>query len=83
MKGTTFLLTGGAEKVLRIFDLGRPDAPPAEIEGSPGSIRTAVWLHSDQSLLSSCSDAGGVRYCIASLFWHFESFLQYICEEDT
>lgn len=62
------MLTGGAEKVLRIFDLGRPDASPTEIEGSPGSIRTAVWLHSDQSLLSSCSDAGGVRYELQPFF---------------
>eukprot|EP00250_Pteridium_aquilinum_P006740 c16592_g1_i1 orf=2-1060(-) len=60
-ESTTFLLTGGSEKILRIFDLARPDAPPTEVEGSPGVIRTAVWLHSDQSLLSSSSDTGGVR----------------------
>ncbi|KAG6466018.1 hypothetical protein ZIOFF_076168 [Zingiber officinale] len=55
------LLTGGMEKILRTFDLNRPDAPPREIDKSPGSIRTVDWLHSDQTILSSCTDMGGVR----------------------
>ncbi|KAK4257351.1 hypothetical protein QN277_006949 [Acacia crassicarpa] len=55
------LLTGGLEKILRIYDLNRPDAPPREIEKSPGSIRTVTWLHNDQTILSSCTDMGGVR----------------------
>lgn len=50
------------EKVLRIFDLNRPDAPPREIEKSPGSVRTLAWLHSDQTILGSCTDMDGVRY---------------------
>ncbi|XP_076922116.1 uncharacterized protein LOC143583787 [Bidens hawaiensis] len=58
---THFLLTGGFEKILRVFDLNRPEASPREIEHSPGSIRTVLWLHSDQTILSSCSDSGGVR----------------------
>ncbi|XP_078428046.1 transducin/WD40 repeat-like superfamily protein [Wolffia australiana] len=58
---TNLLLTGGIEKVLRIFDLNRLDAPPREVAKSPGSVRTAAWLHSDQTLLSSCTDMGGVR----------------------
>ncbi|KAG6426000.1 hypothetical protein SASPL_110213 [Salvia splendens] len=61
------LLTGGMEKVLRIFDLNRPDAPPREIEKSPGSVRTISWLHSDQTILGSCTDMGGVRY--RSTYW--------------
>ncbi|KAJ7298636.1 hypothetical protein O6H91_Y513400 [Diphasiastrum complanatum] len=60
-ESTTCLLTGGTEKVLRICDLIRPDASPSELEGSPGSIRAAVWHHSDQTILSSCSDISGVR----------------------
>ncbi|KAK9082103.1 hypothetical protein Syun_031584 [Stephania yunnanensis] len=44
---THMLLTRGVEKVLRIFDLNRPDAPPREVDNSPGSIRTVAWLHSD------------------------------------
>ncbi|CDP03398.1 unnamed protein product [Coffea canephora] len=58
---TNFLLTGGVEKVLRIYDLNRPDAPPREVDKSPGSVRTVTWLHSDQTILSSCTDMGGVR----------------------
>ncbi|CAH1450869.1 unnamed protein product [Lactuca virosa] len=58
---THLLLTGGFEKILRIFDLNCPDAPPREVEkSSPGSVRTVAWLHSDQTILSSCSDSGGV-----------------------
>jgi serine-threonine kinase receptor-associated protein len=62
VQDTHLLLTGGFEKILRIFDLNRPDAPPREVDNSPGSIRTVAWLHSDQTILSSCADIGGVRY---------------------
>ncbi|KAE8736093.1 pentatricopeptide repeat-containing protein [Hibiscus syriacus] len=58
---TQLLLTGGVEKVLRIYDLNRPDAPPREVDKSPGSVRTVTWMHSDQTILSSCTDMGGVR----------------------
>uniref|UniRef100_A0A7N0TBH3 Serine-threonine kinase receptor-associated protein n=1 Tax=Kalanchoe fedtschenkoi TaxID=63787 RepID=A0A7N0TBH3_KALFE len=58
---THLLLTGGIEKILRIYDLNRPDAPPREVDKSPGSVRTVAWLHSDQTILSSCTDIGGVR----------------------
>lgn len=59
---THLLLTGGAEEILRIYDLNRPDAPPKEVDKSPGSVRSVAWLHSDQTILSSCTDMGGVRY---------------------
>ncbi|KAM7256524.1 hypothetical protein ACFE04_012265 [Oxalis oulophora] len=58
---TNFLTTGGHEKILRIFDLNRPDAPPRELDNSPGLVRTVAWLHSDQTIISSCSDISGVR----------------------
>ncbi|XP_066325265.1 uncharacterized protein [Miscanthus floridulus] len=58
---THMLLTGGFEKILRIYDLNLPDATPREIDKSPGSVRTVTWLHSDQTILSSCTDLGGVR----------------------
>ncbi|KAL9251900.1 Serine-threonine kinase receptor-associated protein-like protein [Drosera capensis] len=56
------LLTGGLEKVLRIFYLNHPEAPPREVDKSPGSVRTVAWLHSDQTILSSCTDIGGVSF---------------------
>lgn len=59
---TQFLLTGGFEKLLRVYDLNRPDAPPREVDKSPGSVRTVSWLHSDQTILGSCSDMGGIRF---------------------
>ena len=62
LQDTHLLLTGGFEKILRIYDLNQPDAPPREVHDSPGSVRTLAWLHSDQSILSSCTDIGGVRY---------------------
>ncbi|KAJ0018782.1 hypothetical protein Pint_11776 [Pistacia integerrima] len=43
---THLLLTGGLEKIFHILDLNRPDAPPREVDRSPGSVRT---------------DMGGVR----------------------
>ncbi|CAI9265385.1 unnamed protein product [Lactuca saligna] len=60
---THLLLTGGFEKILRILDLNRLDALPREVEkSSPGSMRTVAWLHSDQTILSSCSDSEGVSF---------------------
>jgi len=50
------------EKTLRVYDMNRPDAAPRELDKSPGSVRTAAWYHSDQTILSSCTDMGGVRY---------------------
>ncbi|KAK9672794.1 hypothetical protein RND81_12G125200 [Saponaria officinalis] len=60
-KETRLLLTGGMEKLLRIYDMNQPDAPPREVDKSPGSVRIVAWLHSDRTILSSCSDIGGVR----------------------
>ncbi|XWS16414.1 hypothetical protein CRYUN_Cryun34aG0085400 [Craigia yunnanensis] len=59
---THLLLTGGVEKILRVFDLNRPDALPRELDNSPGSIRTVALLHSDQTILSSCTDTYGVSF---------------------
>ena len=49
---THLLLSGGVEKVLRIYDLNRPDTPPRDVDKSSGSIRTVAWMHSDQAILS-------------------------------
>jgi hypothetical protein len=74
VQDTHLLLTGGVEKILRIFDLNRPDAPPREVDNSPGSIRTVAWLHSDQTILSSCTDIGGVRYGQYQVWFHMMSY---------
>ncbi|KAF8365214.1 hypothetical protein HHK36_032776 [Tetracentron sinense] len=58
---TNILLTGAIEKILRVFDLNRPDAPPKEVDNSPCSIRTVAWLHSDRTIFSSSTNTGGVR----------------------
>ena len=42
--------------------MNRPDAPPKEVGTPPGSIRTVEWLHSDNTILSSCTDTGDIRY---------------------
>ena len=58
---THLLLAGGVEKVLSIHDLNCPDAPQREVDKSPGSVKTIAWMHSDQTILSSCTDTEGVR----------------------
>lgn len=73
------MLTGGMEKILRIFDMNRPDAPPKEVATSPGSIRTVEWLHGDNTILSSSSDTGDIRYCTHHIVPGFlDSLLYYI-----
>jgi WD40 repeat protein len=62
LQDTHMLLTGGMEKILRVYDMNRPDAAPRELDKAPASVRTVAWLHSDQSILSSCTDMGGVRF---------------------
>lgn len=55
------LLTGGSEKLLRIYDLGNIDAAPYVMEGSPSQIRTAQFTANDTLILSSCADDKGIR----------------------
>ena len=75
LQDTHLLLTGGMEKILRVYDLNKPDVAPKELDKSPGSVRTVAWLHNDQTILSSCTDTGGVRCVCVSveempLFWY-------------
>lgn len=46
----------GLEKVVRVFDLQRPDATPAQFAPAPDSLRTLVFLPGNQLLLASYVD---------------------------
>ena len=46
---TSHLLTGGQEKKVRIFDVGRPDAEPVILSDAnglshDGTVKSVVWL---------------------------------------
>jgi len=48
------ILTGGQDKVLRVFDLGKPETEPSlTLEGHTNTIKVALWLKSDDNLLVS------------------------------
>jgi len=52
----SMILTGGLDKLLRIFDLSKPDADPLKLEGHSNTIKTALWCGGDQILVSGGSD---------------------------
>jgi len=52
----SFILTGGLDKVLRIFDLSKPDSEPLKFEGHSNTIKAALWCAGDQTLVSGGSD---------------------------
>mmetsp|Transcript_10312 Transcript_10312/g.35908 ORF Transcript_10312/g.35908 Transcript_10312/m.35908 type:complete len:318 (-) Transcript_10312:15-968(-) len=60
-KSSASVLTAGYEKVVKLFDLYRPDAPPALLEGAPGPIRCARYFADDSLVLSAVSDDSGLR----------------------
>ena len=55
------LLTGGHEKLIRLYDLMAPDAEPVVLEGAPGPLRNGMWHAGDTLLLAACNDVSGVR----------------------
>ncbi|WIA14094.1 hypothetical protein OEZ86_012606 [Tetradesmus obliquus] len=55
------LVTGGHEKLLRLFEVERPEAAPFELPGAPSTIKAAVFVGpSDSLLVSSTGDAAGL-----------------------
>lgn len=54
------LCTGGAEKLLRIYDLQRPDAAPTELSKAQDNIRVTHWIGDNQLLLVSYLDKPNV-----------------------
>ena len=73
----TKLITGGSEKVIRIFDLRKLELdsssndnststqtmtqPASELTGAPSQIKTARYICNDELILSSCSDNPDLR----------------------
>lgn len=50
------LLTGSNEKLLRIFDLQKPDSEPVCIKGHEGSIRYVRWIGDGKQLITAAED---------------------------
>lgn len=66
---STKLITGGHEKLLRLFEVERPEAAPVEMQGASGVIRTAFFVGGPGSshVLTSTSDVPGL------LLWDIRS----------
>lgn len=58
--GSTRLATGGMEKLLRIFDLERPDAPPQQLAGAQKGLRNVAFVQNDALLLTTQQDTPGI-----------------------
>jgi serine-threonine kinase receptor-associated protein len=55
------LVTGGHEKLLRLYDVDRPETAPTEFAGAPKPIKAAVFVGPGDSLLvTSISDTPGL-----------------------
>lgn len=50
------LLTGGQDKLLRIYDLSRPEADPELIGGHTSAIKKALWYNDDRQIISAADD---------------------------
>ncbi|XP_062338881.1 serine-threonine kinase receptor-associated protein isoform X2 [Osmerus eperlanus] len=50
------LLTGGNDKLIRIYDLSKPEAEPQEIPGHTSAIKKALWCNNDKQILSAADD---------------------------
>lgn len=55
------LATGGMEKILRIYDLSKPEATPLMLPKAEAGLRHIVWLQDDNLILSALSDKPGIN----------------------
>lgn len=55
------IVTGGHEKILRIFDLTNPTAAPTELHGHTGTIKSVVW-DKQRNVLVSAGDDKRIRW---------------------
>jgi serine-threonine kinase receptor-associated protein len=49
------------EKVVRVFDVERPEADPSQLPGMPSGVRCLNWSRDDGLLFVSFSDSPGIR----------------------
>ena len=57
----TVTFSTGHEKLIRLYDLEKPESAPEVLPVAPDRIRSAAFLQNDQLLLSSYIDKPGVR----------------------
>ncbi|XP_070579635.1 serine-threonine kinase receptor-associated protein-like [Ptychodera flava] len=50
------LLTGSNEKLLRIFDLNKPEAEPMVFSGHTSNLKDALWCHDGKRIISAAED---------------------------
>ncbi|KAI4987879.1 hypothetical protein ZWY2020_028637 [Hordeum vulgare] len=67
---THMFLTGGVEKILRIYDMNRPDAAPRELDKTPGSVRT-LWDVRSGKIVQTLETKAPVTKCN---FWLVKSY---------
>ncbi|GAX82679.1 hypothetical protein CEUSTIGMA_g10105.t1 [Chlamydomonas eustigma] len=58
---TDKLATGGHDKLIRIFDLGAPEAAPQMLPQTPSAVRNVVWLQEDNILICTLLDTPGIN----------------------
>jgi len=52
-----WILTGGQDKMIRIFDLEKPEVECRKMEGHTDSVRVAVWNNHDNTIISGGQDS--------------------------
>jgi len=52
------ILTAGQDKILRIFDLAKPDAEPLKLEGHTQSVKVALWCKDNNTIISAGQEPG-------------------------
>ncbi|XP_075459124.1 serine-threonine kinase receptor-associated protein [Ascaphus truei] len=50
------LLTAGQDKLLRIYDMNKPEADPLQIGGHTSGIKKALWYNDEKQILSAADD---------------------------
>jgi serine-threonine kinase receptor-associated protein len=49
-------LTGSLDKILRIYDLNKPDAEPTKLEGHAQPLKTAIWAADGNMIIAAGQD---------------------------